>query len=133
MRHNPHYPSLFKQFGKGGLVRRYSALILGLFIGLVVGFLATAIVFWLLTQRINRLLDALQSSQKQLQQTEDEHEVRLRTATEQIQVDYQRQLAAKIEFYQDEQILQGELQALEFETRLSVIEAAYDRELEMQR
>jgi hypothetical protein len=106
-------------------------LILGLFIGLVVGFLATAIVFWLLTQRINRLLDALQSSQRQLQQLEDEHEVRLRTATEQLQVDYERQLAEKIEFYQDEQILQGEFQALEFETRLSVIEAAYDRELEM--
>ncbi len=106
-------------------------MILGLFIGLVVGFLATAIVFWLLTQRINRLLDALQSSQRQLQQLEDEHEVRLRTATEQLQVDYERQLAEKIEFYQDEQILQGEFQALEFETRLSVIEAAYDRELEM--
>ncbi len=107
-------------------------MILGLFIGLVVGFLATAIVFWLLTQRINRLLDALQSSQRQLQQLEDEHEVRLRTATEQLQVDYERQLAEKIEFYQDEQILQGEFQALEFETRLSVIETAYDRELEMQ-
>lgn len=108
-------------------------MILGLFIGLVVGFLATAIVFWLLTQRINRLLDALQNAQRQLQQMEEEHEVRLRTATDRLQADYENQLAEKIEYYQDEQILQSELQALEFETRLSVIESAYDRELEMHR
>ncbi|MEM8503692.1 MAG: hypothetical protein AAF716_11140 [Cyanobacteria bacterium P01_D01_bin.1] len=108
-------------------------MILGLFIGLVIGFLATAIVYWLLTQRLNRLLDALQNAQRQLQQQESEHEVRLRTATDQLQLDYEQQLADKIEHYQDEQILQSELQALEFETRLNVIETAYDRELEMQR
>ncbi len=108
-------------------------MILGLFVGLVVGFLATAIVFWLLTQRINKLLIALQNSQQQLQRLESEHEVRLRTATDRLQLDYEQQLAEKIEHYQDEQILRSELQALEFETRLSVIESAYDRELEAQR
>ena len=108
-------------------------MILGLFIGLVVGFLATAIVFWLLSQRINKLLTALKNSQQQLQQLENEHENRLRTATERLQSDYEQQLSEKIAYYQDEQIIGSELQALEFETRLSVIESAYDRELKMRR
>jgi hypothetical protein len=104
-------------------------LIIGLFIGLSVGVLAAALVYWLLRQRIERLLSALQNNQRRLQQMENEHEIRLRAATDQLQVDYERQLAEKIEFYQDEQILQSDLTELEFETRLAVIEAAYAREL----
>lgn len=104
-------------------------MIIGLFIGLSVGVLAAALVYWLLRQRIERLLSALQNNQRRLQQMENEHEIRLRAATDQLQVDYERQLAEKIEFYQDEQILQGDLTELEFETRLAVIEAAYAREL----
>ncbi|MEL7226027.1 MAG: hypothetical protein AAGL17_14550, partial [Cyanobacteria bacterium J06576_12] len=61
-----------------------------------------------------------------------EHEIRLRAATDQLQADYEQQLAAKIEYYQDEQILQGDIKELEFETRLQVIESAYGRTLDNQ-
>ncbi|MEL7330726.1 MAG: hypothetical protein AAFN12_00690 [Cyanobacteria bacterium J06560_2] len=107
-------------------------MIIGLFIGLCIGVIATAIVYWLFQVRLDKLLSALQNSQRRLQQLESEHEIRLRAATDQLQADYEKQLAEKIEFYQDEQILQSDLQELEFETRLQVIEAAYDRELETQ-
>ena len=107
-------------------------MIIGLFIGLCVGALAAALVYWLLKQRVNKLLSALQNNQRRLQQLESEHEIRLRAATDQLQADYERQLAEKIEFYQDDQILQCDLLALEFETRLEVIESAYARELENQ-
>lgn len=104
-------------------------MIVGLFIGLCVGLLCAALVYWLLKYRIDRLLAALQNNQRQLQQLENEHEIRLRAATDQLQSDYERQLAEKIEFYQDEHILSADLKELEFETRLQVIEAAYDRDL----
>ena len=104
-------------------------MIIGLFIGLSVGVLAAAIVYWLLKQRIDRLLTALQNNQRRSQQLESEHEIRLRTATDQLQADYERQLAEKIEYYQDEQILQLDLMELDFETRLEVITASYEREL----
>ena len=85
-----------------------------------------------MNRRIGKLLSALQNNQRRLQQLESEHEIRLRTATDQLQADYENQLAEKIEYYQDDQILQAELMELEFETRLSVIEEAYKRELSMQ-
>ncbi|MGD1899934.1 MAG: hypothetical protein ACFB16_23670 [Phormidesmis sp.] len=107
-------------------------MIIGLFIGLCIGVLAAALVYWLLKQRVNQLLSALQNSKRQLQQLENEHEIRLRAATDQLQADYEKQLAEKIEFYQDEQLLQCDLQELEFETRLQVLEAAYSRELDLQ-
>jgi len=103
--------------------------IIGLFIGLCIGVVAAAIVYWLLKSRIDKLLMALQSNQRRLQQLENEHEIRLRAATDQLQSDYEKQLAQKIEFYQDEQILQCDLLELEFETRLDVIEHSYAREL----
>ncbi|MEO1621508.1 MAG: hypothetical protein AAFU53_10825 [Cyanobacteria bacterium J06632_3] len=102
---------------------------MGLFIGLSVGVLAGAIIYWLLRQRIERLLSALQNSQRRLQQMENEHEIRLRAATDQLQADYERQLAEKIEFYQDEQMLQCDLMELEFETRLEVLEKSYEQTL----
>ena len=105
-------------------------MISGLFIGLTIGVLAATIVYWLMQQRIEKLTSALQNNQRRLQQLENEHEIRLRSATDQLQADYERQLAEKIEFYQDDQILQSELQEVEFETRLEVIERAYARELE---
>lgn len=108
-------------------------MIIGLFIGLCVGTFAAALVYWLLKRRVDRLLSALQNNQRRLQQLENEHEIRLRTATDQLQADYERQLAEKIEFYQDDHILHCDLLALEFETRLEVIESAFERELEMQR
>ena len=108
-------------------------MIIGLFIGLCVGLLAAALVYWLLKQRIDKLLLALQNNQRRLQQLESEHEIRLRAATDQLQIDYEKQLAQKIEFYQDDHILQCDLLALEFETRLEVIESSYNRELETQR
>lgn len=104
-------------------------MIVGLFIGLSVGVLAAAIVYWLLKQRVDRLLTALQNNQRRSQQLENEHEIRLRAATDQLQADYERQLAEKIEYYQDEQTLQMDLMELDFETRLQVILESYDREL----
>ncbi len=107
-------------------------MITGLFFGLLIGAVAAALVYWLMRRRLERLLSALQKSQRRLQQLETNHEIRLRSATDQLQADYERQLAEKIEHYQDEQIIQSELAALDFETRLNVIETAYSRELEVQ-
>ena len=106
-------------------------MIIGLFLGLTIGVLAAAIVYWLMQQRIEKLTNALQNNQRRLQQLENEHEIRLRAATDQLQADYERQLAEKIEYYQDDQILQTELAEVEFETRLEIIENAYSRELAM--
>jgi uncharacterized membrane-anchored protein YhcB (DUF1043 family) len=105
------------------------ALIIGLFIGLTIGVLAATIVYWLMQQRVEKLTSALQNNQRRLQQLENEHEIRLRSATDQLQADYERQLAEKIEYYQDDQIIQSGLKEVEFETRLEVIEHAYNREL----
>ncbi len=107
-------------------------MIIGLFWGLVIGALATLLVYWLMRQRIERLLSALQNNQRRLQQLENEHEIRLRAATDQLQIEYERQLAEKIEYYQDQQMLQSELMALDFETRLGVTENAFGREKEAQ-
>ena len=104
-------------------------MIFGLFLGLLVGGLASLIIYTLMRQRLSRLLTALQNNQRQLQQLESEHEIRLRAATDQLQADYERHLAEKIEYYQDHHILESELKELEFETRISVLENAYDREL----
>ncbi|MGB3571489.1 MAG: hypothetical protein WA783_10905 [Phormidesmis sp.] len=108
-------------------------MIIGLFIGLCTGVIAAGVVYWLLKQRIEKLLSALRNSERRLQQLESEHEIRLRAATDQLQADYERQLSEKIEYYQDDQILQSDLKELEFETRLQVIESAYSQELEMQK
>ena len=105
-------------------------MIIGFFIGLCIGVVAAALVYWLLKSRIEKLLTALQNNQRRLQQLENEHEIRLRAATDQLQIDYEKQLAQKIEFYQDEQILQCDLLELEFETRLDVLQTAYARERE---
>lgn len=104
-------------------------MITGLFLGLTLGVFAAALVYWLMRDRVERLVGALQNNQRRLQQLENDHEIRLRAATDQLQADYERQLAEKIEYYQDSQILQSEQAEAEFETRLSVIEATYDREL----
>ncbi|MGB3294874.1 MAG: hypothetical protein WBB01_17970 [Phormidesmis sp.] len=103
-------------------------MIIGLFLGLMIGVLAAAAIYALMSWRIDRLLSALKNNQRRLQQLEREHETRLRTATDQLQADYEQQLAEKIEYYQDDQIVHEELKELEFETRLSVIEHAYSRQ-----
>lgn len=104
-------------------------MIIGLFIGLTIGLLGAALIYWLLMQRLERLLSALQNHQRRFQQLENEHEIRLRAATDQLQADYERQLADKIQFYQDEHMLQMDLMGLDFETRLRVVESAYARHL----
>ncbi len=103
-------------------------MIIGLFLGLMIGVLAAAVVYALMKRRIDRLLGVLKNNQRRLKQLEREHKTRLQTATEQLQADYEQQLAEKIEYYQDDQILHEELKELEFETRLSVIEHAYSRQ-----
>ncbi len=104
-------------------------MIIGIFIGLTIGVIAAAAIYVLMQRRIDRLLSISQNNQRRLQQLENEHEIRLRTATDQLQADYEQQLAEKIEYYQDDQILHNELKEQEFETRLNVIEHAYDRQL----
>ena len=104
-------------------------MIIGLFIGLTVGLLAATLVYWMMQQRLKKLMSALQNNQRRIQQLENEHEIRLRTATDQLQADYERQLAEKIEYYQDHHILESDLKEMEFETRIEVIENAYNREL----
>lgn len=107
-------------------------MIIGLFWGLAFGALVALLVYWLMRQRLERLLSALQNNQRRSQQLESEHEIRLRAATDQLQADYERQLAEKIEFYQDHQIQQVEMMEQEFKTRISVLEHAFARELETQ-
>ena len=107
-------------------------MIIGLFWGLAFGALAALLVYWLMRQRLERLLSALQNNQKRSQQLENEHEIRLRAATDQLQADYERQLAEKIEYYQDHQIRHMELMEQDFETRIDVLEHAFERELETQ-
>lgn len=106
-------------------------MIIGLFIGLTIGVLVATVVYGLMQQRIEKLMSALQNNQRRIQQLESEHEIRLRTATDQLQADYERQLVEKIEYYQDHNTLETELKELEFETRMVVIENAYSRELDM--
>ncbi len=108
-------------------------MIIGLFIGLCIGLIAAAVIYWLLKQRVEKLLSALRNSARRSQQLENDHETRLRAAIEQLQANYERQVVEKIEYYQDNQILQSDLQDLEFETRLQVIESAYSQDLEMQK
>lgn len=107
-------------------------MIIGLFIGLSVGVVAAALVYWLMLRRVRRLLSALQNNQHRLEQLASEHESRLRLATDQLRTDHERQMSDKIEHSQDAQMRQIELMELDFETRLNVIEAAYSRELETQ-
>lgn len=104
-------------------------MIIGIFVGLTIGVIAAAAIYVLMQRRVDRLLSALQNNQRHLQQLENEHETRLRTAIDQLQADYEQQLAEKIEYYQDDQILHNALKEQEFETRLSVIEHSYDRQL----
>ncbi len=108
-------------------------MIIGLFIGLMIGVLAATIVYWLMQQRIKKLTSILQNNQRRLQQLENEHKTRLRTATDQLQSDYERRLAEKIEYYQDDQMTQSKLKEMEFETRLEVVEHAYNKELALSR
>ncbi|MGB7085964.1 MAG: hypothetical protein WBD47_10450 [Phormidesmis sp.] len=106
-------------------------MIIGLFIGLSVGAIAAALIYWLMRRRLARLLSTLQNNQRRLQQLESEHEIRLRAATDQLQADYEQQLAEKIEYYQDYQISHTDQLETEFETRLEVLENAYDREKQL--
>ena len=105
-------------------------MIIGLLIGLSVGVVAAAIVYWLLRRRVKRLLSALKNNQQHLQQLASDYENQLQAATAQMQADHEQHLTRNIEHYQDNHMRQTELMTLDFETRLEVIEAAYNRELD---
>ncbi|CAN5575898.1 hypothetical protein BH23CYA1_BH23CYA1_09860 [soil metagenome] len=105
-------------------------MLIGLFIGLSVGVVVAALVYWLLMQRVKRLLSALKNNQLHLQQLAGDYENQLQAATARMQADHEQHLTKNIEHYQDNHMRHTELMKLDFETRLEVIEAAYNRELE---
>ena len=105
-------------------------MIIGLLIGLSIGVVAAALVYWLLRRRVQRLLSALKNNQLHLQQLAGDYENQLQAATARMQADHEQHLTKNIEHYQDNHMQQTELMKLDFETRLEVIEAAHSRELE---
>lgn len=85
------------------------ALLISLLVGILIG-------FSLRQGRVNALTKSLKESRDRQESQARDHEVRLRTATEQLQRDYEQQLAEKSERYQrqyDEQVqrLETEYQA----------------------
>jgi gas vesicle protein len=97
----------------------------GLIVAALIGLLLAVIVGYYLRQgQVNELTQALQQSQKRQEDLEKEHEQRLRTATQQLQRDYEAQLAEKMEQYQDRlEERRGQLEA-EYRTRQSVMGGA---------
>ncbi len=87
----------------------------GLIVALLIGLLLAVIVGYYLRQgQVNELTDALQQSQQRQDDLGQEHEQRLRDATEQLRKDYGVQLAEKMEQYQ-----------AQFEVQRNQIEAEY--------
>lgn len=82
------------------------AAIIAILIGIVIGYL-------LGQPRISKLNSALQESQDRYAALEQDHERRLREATQWLQQDYEAQLAEKIERYQDQ--LEERIEAVEKE------------------
>lgn len=97
----------------------------GLIVAALIGLLLAVIVGYYLRQgQVNELTEALQQSQKRQEDLEKEHEQRLRTATQQLQRDYEAQLAEKMEQYQDRlEERRSQLEA-EYRTRQSVMGGA---------
>ncbi|PZV08170.1 MAG: hypothetical protein DCF32_05355 [Leptolyngbya sp.] len=97
----------------------------GLIVAALIGLLLAVIVGYYLRQgQVNELTEALQQSQKRQEDLEKEHEQRLRTATQQLQRDYEAQLAEKMEQYQDRlEERRGQLES-EYRARQSVMGGA---------
>ncbi|MBD1917558.1 MULTISPECIES: hypothetical protein [Cyanophyceae] len=97
----------------------------GLIVAALIGLLLAVIVGYYLRQgRVNELTEALQQSQKRQEDLEKAHEQRLRTATQQLQKDYEAHLAEKMEQYEDRlEERRGQLES-EYRTRESVMGSA---------
>ncbi len=97
----------------------------GLIVAALIGLLLAVIVGYYLRQgRVNELTEALQQSQKRQEELEKEHEQRLRTATQQLQKDYEAHLAEKMEQYEDRlEERRGQLES-EYRSRQSVMGGA---------
>ncbi|MBD2230747.1 hypothetical protein [Phormidium tenue] len=99
------------------LVQIVVAALTGLLLAVIVG-------YYLRQSRVNELTEALQQSQKRQEELEREHEQRLRTATQQLQKDYEAHLAEKMEQYEDRlEERRGQLES-EYRTRQSVMGSA---------
>ena len=94
----------------------------GLIVAGLIGLLLAVIVGYYLRQgQVNDLTEALRQSQTRQDDLEQEHERRLREATQQLQKDYEAQLAESIERHQsqlDEQL--GQLEA-EYQARQGLV------------
>ncbi|MBW4458852.1 MAG: hypothetical protein KME47_01180 [Nodosilinea sp. WJT8-NPBG4] len=97
----------------------------GLIVAALIGLLLAIIVGYYLRQsQVNELTEALQQSQKRQEDLEKAHEQRLRTATQQLQKDYEAHLAEKMEQYEDRlEERRGQLES-EYRTRESVMGSA---------
>ncbi|MGF1520301.1 MAG: hypothetical protein ACFCVB_21215 [Nodosilinea sp.] len=97
----------------------------GLIVAVLIGLLLAVIVGYYLRQgQVNDLTEALRQSQTRQEDLEQEHERRLREATQQLQKDYEAQLAESIERHQaqlDEQL--GQLEA-EYQARQGLVGSA---------
>ena len=88
----------------------------GLIVALLIGLLLAVIVGYYLRQaQVNELTEALQDSLRRQDDLENQHEQRLREATEQLQKDYEVHLAEKMEQYQAQ--LEDQRSQLEAEYR----------------
>lgn len=88
----------------------------GLIVALLIGLLLAVIVGYYLRQaQVNELTEALQDSLRRQDGLEDQHEQRLREATEQLQKDYEAHLIEKMDQYQAQ--LEDQRSQLEAEYR----------------
>lgn len=98
---------------------------IGVLIGLGIGSGVTA---FLMRRIIHRQDNALQQSITRIDRIQEEHAHELNAALEKMAVDYEQQLAAKIERYQDTHEVQlGELEA-EYEARIAALINIYIQE-----
>lgn len=95
-------------------------MIIGLLISLLVG---VAVGFYLRQGQVQKLTAALQTSQGREQELQQAHEDRLRTATAQLQRDYEAQLADQIERYQQQYEAQRQQLEAEYEARQNLMPA----------
>ncbi|WOD38224.1 hypothetical protein [Nodosilinea sp. E11] len=97
----------------------------GLIVAVLIGLLLAVIVGYYLRQgQVNELTEALHQSQKRQADLELAHEQRLRDATQQLQKDYEAQLAEKIEQYAAQTDQQRSQLEAEYQARQSLIGGA---------
>jgi hypothetical protein len=94
----------------------------GLIVALLIGLLLAVIVGYYLRQgQVNELTEALQQSQRRQDDLENQHDQRLREATEQLQKDYEAHLAEKMEQYQDQLDAQRSQLEAEYRSRQGLV------------